>query len=77
MEPADMSDMIPVTDEDRYLFDLQVRYGTAPREGASNVLRSCVSRLPLATLARCRVTPSHATRERHGAAGSLPDRSIA
>ena len=52
MEPADMSDMIPVTDEDRYLFDLQVRYGTAPREGASNVLRSCVSRLPLATLTR-------------------------
>jgi len=39
MEPADMSDMIPVTDEDRYLFDLQVRHGTAPREGASNVLR--------------------------------------
>jgi hypothetical protein len=77
MEPADMSDMIPVTDEDRYLFDLQVRHGTAPRERASNVLR----RLPLATLAvrlaRCRVTPSHATRERDGAASSLPDRSIA
>jgi hypothetical protein len=29
MEPADMSDLIPVTDEDRYLFDLQVRRGAA------------------------------------------------
>ena len=40
----------PVTDEDRYLFDLQVRHGTAPRERASNVL-------PLATDARTMPSP--------------------
>ena len=43
MEPADMSDMIPVTDEDRYLFDLQVLYAMAPRaRHAREPATSCV-----------------------------------
>jgi hypothetical protein len=68
-----MSDMIPVTDEDRYLFDLQVRHGTAPRERASHVLppRCDARTMPL------QVTPSLATRERDAGTGGLPDRSIA